>query len=659
MFMNGPDGAYPAASLLIDSAGDLYGTTELGGQDCEGSRDGCGVVFEISRNGDGTWSEAVLHTFAYSDGASPAGNLVSDSTGNFYGTALAGSSGCDGYGCGVVFRLHHNSDGTWSYTILYNFRGGLDGAYPLASVVIDTSGRLYGTTQQGGSSPYCLNPCGTVFELTPHAGDRWTERVIHNFASGGNDGSHPLASLVFDQNDNLYGTVSEGGSLTGDCYGISWGEQTYHGCGTVFQLTPASGGRWRSKTLYTFPPTQAGLYPDAGLVSDGSGNLYGVTAAGGTSACFFNGCGTVFQLKPETGGAWRMIVLHNFNGLRDGAAPPANLIADKSGNLYGTTSTGGSKYCWSDIYCGGTVFELSPTANGWKETILHTFQPPLGLLGDGGAPEAGLVMDSEGGLYGTTGWGGDLSSHNCKPYGCGTVFKLSPSDNGKWREELLYRFQGATDGAVPYGTLIFDDHGALYGTTCCGGLYGSGTVFKLTPASSGKWTEQILYNFGSQNGDGSSPFAGLVADGKGNLFGTTLYGGNGNYGTVFELSPTGSTWKETVLLAFQGADGARPQSTLVFDQVGDLYGAAPYNNSSGCCAAGTVFKLSPGSNGWTERVLHNFGTGNDGAGPNGPLLFDQDGNIWGATFAGGNDAAGTVFKLSPGGGTGDWTQSLN
>jgi uncharacterized repeat protein (TIGR03803 family) len=665
-FTGSSDGGDPSASLIFDSAGNLYGTAYHGGDtNCGYYGNGCGVVFELSPNGNGTWTETVLHTFEYDDGAFSTGVLVSDSSGNLYSTAQAGpGSGCFSSACGIVFRLHHNPDGSWTYSIIHTFEGGLDGAYPVAGVVMSNSGRIYGTTQQGGGGSCYPSPCGIAFELTPHSADRWTEKVIHNFAAG-NDGSEPVASLMFDQRGNLYGTASAGGSLGGGCPELYQPAGTYRGCGSVFKLTPASGGLWKSKALYTFPPAHTGFYPDSGLISDDSGNLYGVTGTGGTNNCFVNGCGTVFELAPKTGGGWRMVVLHNFNGSGDGQGPVGPLIADKLGNLYGTTSTGGSTRCLDGSYCGGTVFELSPMAQGWKETLLHTFRTTSsGQQGDGGVPEAGLIMDSEGNLYGATEWGGDLSNPNCTRYGCGTVFKLSRTSGDRWREDVLYRFQGGGDGVGPAGTLLFDDQGTLYGTTAYGGTYDCGTVFKLTPGSGGKWAKSVLYSFrGSQHSDGATPFAGLIADEKGNLFGTTRSGGTGNScngdpcGTVFELSPKGSgSWKEIVLLDFQGTDGSMPQSTLVLDEVGNLYGAAPYGTGT-CCAAGTVFELSPGSNGWTEHVLHHFGTGNDGAGPNGPLLFDQAGNIFGTTFAGGKGAVGTIFKLSPGGLTEEWTLS--
>ena len=610
-FSGGADGAGPAANLIFDSAGNLYGTTEYGGDfNCNGQsyNTSCGTVFELTPNGTGTWSETVLHTFTYSDGAYPLSSLVFDSGGNLYGTTSSGPGfACNQSGCGTVFRLTPKSDGSWTQTIIYNFEGGPDGADPMAALVLDGSGNLYGTTAMGGFTG-CYQNCGTVFELTPATKGNWSETILHRFGFGGvagtNDGSLPTAGLLLDQEGNLYGTASLGGSVGGGCsdYGI------YGNCGTVFKVTHTASHRWETSLVYAFPPGIQGTGPRAGLVFDIAGDMYGTTGTGGTNNCSSggdgaNGCGTAFELKPQPSGGWKEIVLHTFNGLIDGAGPAASLISDSSGNIYGTTSNGGSASCIGrDAPCGGTVFELSPTAHGWKETVLHTFHVKAGTQnGDGGRPMSGLVMDSAGNLYGTTTFGGSHSS-NCTDQqyiGCGTVFKLSPMGAGKWKEQLLYVFQGGSDGYSPYSTLIFDKNGALYGTTYIGGVNGNGTVFKLTPGSGGKWKESVLYSFqGFGTGDGSNPYAGVIFDSAGNLYGTTLYGGNytdncsnGGCGVVFELSPgAAGVWKETVLLAFQGDHGSNPDGALAFDAQGNLYGAAPYNGTNFGYVSGAVFE---------------------------------------------------------------------
>jgi len=676
-FTDGADGANPQASLIFDSTGNLYGTAENGGDlNCNGYTTGCGTVFKLTPNGNGTWSQTVIYAFSYVDGASPLSNLIFDSAGNLYGTTPYGPGfACNG-GCGIVYRLAPNSDGTWTQTMLYNFAGGADGVEPLAGLVIDGAGNLYGTTEYGGSLGSCYSGCGTVFELMPRSKGNWAEEVIHRFGlptHGQNDGAQLMAGLLLDPQGNFFGAASGGGSSGGACSNYQSG-----GCGTVFKLTQVNH-KWTSSLVYAFPPGSEGLDPRAGLVADSAGNLYGTTGTGGKNDCSSggdgaNGCGTVFELKSQSGGGWKGILLHTFSGISDGAGPAANLISDASGNLYGTTSNGGSANCIGFFApCGGTVFELSPTAQGWKETVLHTFHvKPGNQNGDGGRPLSGLVMDSSGNLYGTTSLGGSHSS-NCTSYqyiGCGTVFKVSPDGTGKWKEELLYVFQGGSDGNGPLSTLVFDGAGNLYGTTCGGGTNGEGTVFELSPTSGGKWKESTLYSFqGYRSGDGSCPYAGVIFDPNGNLYGTTYQGGNitnscsnGGCGVVFELSPAGGVWKETVLLAFQGTEGSNPNGGLTFDAAGNLYGSAPYNGADYGILGGVVFELSPGSKGWTEHVLHHFGTGLDGIGPNGTLILDAAGNVFGTTGSGGKDIVptdigGTVFELSTAS-DGEWVDNL-
>jgi uncharacterized repeat protein (TIGR03803 family) len=283
----------------------------------------------------------------------------------------------------------------------------------------------------------------------------------------------------------------------------------------VFELTPAGGGSWTEKVLYSFGAYGTdGVVPYAGLIFDAAGNLYGTTYAGGTYYQY----GTVFELTPAAGGGWTEKVLHNFvaNGT-DGYYPWAGLAFDRFGNLYGTTSTGGT-------YEGGIVFELTPAGSGgWTETVLHRF----GNAMDGSGPLAGLIFDAAGNLYGTTSGGGTYD---------GTVFELTPAGGGSWTEKVLWSFGSGTDGFAPQVGLVFDAAGNLYGTTPWGGTNGYGTVFELTPAGSGGWTEAVLHNFNEfGNGDGYYPLAALILDAAGNLYGTTSVGGTYNNGTVFEL----------------------------------------------------------------------------------------------------------------------------
>src|ERR1017187_10338672 len=283
--------------------------------------------------------------------------------------------------------------GTWAAAqekVLHNFSGIPDGASPMAGLIWDAAGNLYGTTVWGGTSPSCGGGCGTVFELTPAAGGGWTEKVLWSFGNG-TDGVSPVAGMVFDAAGNLYGTTLYGGTT---------------GFGTVFELTPAADGTWAEKVLYSFGNGTDGSIPDSGLIFDADGNLYGTTTQGGT----FNQTGTVFELTPAAGGIGTEKVLHSFGNGTDGTYPEGGLIFDAAGNLYGTTWGGGAQGN------GGTVFELTTAAGGtWPERGLHNF----GSGADGAHPGAGLVFDAAGNLYGTTRGGGT--------YGGGTVFELTPA----------------------------------------------------------------------------------------------------------------------------------------------------------------------------------------------------------------------------------------
>jgi len=373
----------------------------------------------------------------------------------------------------------------------------------------------------------------------------------------------------------------------------------------------------------------------AGLIFDGSGNLYGTTSVGGKYDY-----GTVFELSPKTGGGWTETVLHNFDyNHKDGTLPEPSLIFDRSGNLYGTTDLGGK-------YEYGTAFELSPKAGGgWAETVLHSFNHNGK---DGTYPYAGLIVDANGNLYGTT-WEGGKSSPECKT-GCGTVFELSPKTRGGWTETILHSFNDK-DGVLPEASLIFDASGNLYGTTFLGGKDGAGTVFELSPKTGGDWTETILHIFG-EGSDGVYPVTSLIFDASGNLYSTTFLGGNYGYGTVFELSPkTGGGWTETILHNFNngGNGGYIPFAALILDASGNLYGATSAGGKYGSNGAGgTVFELSPKTGGgWTETVLHSFGNGTDGNSPASALIFDSSGNLYGTTSGGGEYGNGTVFEVSP------------
>jgi len=369
-------------------------------------------------------------------------------------------------------------------------------------------------------------------------------------------------------------------------------------------------------------------------------------------------------------------VLHAFQAGSDGASVQSGVIADASGNLYGTTYDGGTGPCLLFQQGCGTVFEVSPPATkggSWVETVLYSFQSGT----DGAGPRGNLTLDKTGNLYGTT-W---EAGQNVTCPNCGTVFELvRPSTpGGNWTERVLHRFTGdfggGVDGASPNGGMIFDDNGILYGTSYGGGAQSSGTVFQLSPPSveGGDWTESVVHSF-DQPTNGSFPLSSLVMDKAGNLYGTTQSGGNSEgsgWGTVFKLSRPanlGGAWNFSVLYRFKGppADAAAPASGLVFDELGNLFGTTASGGSNGCKYAGgvqpcgAVFRLTPPL--WTETVLYNFAGGNDGFDPVGGLAF-HNGVLYGTTVLGGgictSGGCGTIFRLTPPGTGGSaWTETV-
>jgi uncharacterized repeat protein (TIGR03803 family) len=397
------------------------------------------------------------------------------------------------------------------------------------------------------------------------------EKVLYGFCTLSNcaDGQTPQSSLVFDTAGNLYGTTFDGGA---------------YGLGSIFELERGSGGTWTEKVLYSFCSATNctdGTNP-AGLVFGAAGELYGIAQTGGGY-----GFGAVFELMSGAGGAWSYKVLHNFdfnNG--DGYYPFTGLIIDATGNLYGVTD-------WGGAYNSGTVFELTPGTEGkWTEKKLHSFN---NNGKDGYAPFGGLMFDAAGNLYGTTTRGG-TSGTGCGGQGCGIVFQLTPGANGKWTEKVLHNFNSSgTDGYDPWGGVVSDGAGNLYGTTNAGGAFGFGTVFKLAPGASGAWTGKVLHSFQNDGVDGFAPVAGLVVDTAGNLYGTTFYGGLYNDGTIFELIPgSNGTWTEKVVHNFDWSlyvkDGTSPAASLIFDTEGNLYGTT---ENGGDYNFGAVFEFTP------------------------------------------------------------------
>jgi uncharacterized repeat protein (TIGR03803 family) len=578
-FTGGTDGSEPG-TLLFDSDGNLFGTTSGGGTggSCGIPNSGCGTVFELVSQA-GTWKIATRYNFTnpqQDDGSRIyPGISMFDGEGNLYGTTFSGGDGCSGNGCGTAFELSP-AQGSWKLTNEFDFNPGSGGYYP-GSIMFGLDGAIYGSSSFGGPSQWngavwtlSSNPgggwklaaiygfpfsdgaapytsllpdglgnfygtssfggaydLGTVFELTPASNGGWKENIIYSVPSGrltGVNGSSP-SNLIWDSSGNLYGITSYGG------------DQEY---GTVFELSPNPTGGWTENNLHYF---LSGAYPQGGLVFDKAGNLYGTTLEGGTY-----GKGTIFELSPGSDGAWSFHTIYNFRGYpSDGDTAMAGLIVDAAGNLYGTTQKGGSS---ANCVGGagkpdgcGAVFELSFTAGQWGEKLLHSFE---GSSGDGANPSGSLIFDGAGNLYGTTAKGGN-DSHAClvnKIPSCGIVFELSPVAGGEWNESILYEFTNANgDGSMPLAALAFDQSGNLYGTTSAGGAVspnpcngGCGTVFELSAAAGGGWTETVLHSFG-KGYDGQFPAAALVFDHDGNLYGTTAAGGQATVGTIYRITP--------------------------------------------------------------------------------------------------------------------------
>ncbi len=405
--------------------------------------------------------------------------------------------------------------------------------------------------------------------------------------------------------------------------------------GTFSPQITAAGVRPLGDVLYSFGAYPDASHPLAGLVAGKKGEFYGASQGGGNP-----GNGAIFEISA----AGEESVIYNFQGGEDGADPVSALIVDKQGALYGTSDTGGGYGCYGPG-CG-TVFKLTPNQGGWTESVLYRFQGGS----DGGSPVAGLLMTKSGALLGTTYGGGS---------GGGVIFELTPSGS-TYSEKVLHEFSGSPDGLNPAGALVTDANGNLYGTTSAGGattcpsqsgLSGCGTVFELKPSSS-EYSYSAIYTFKGGT-DGIQPWGTLLSGARGALYGLTVVGGAKNKGTAFELAPKGSRYRETARYSFGGIDGAFPSdsSGLVADGNGNLYGTTANGGGAHCQkrydGCGTVFTLSPSGKSFTERVLYAFGgsRANDGSRPSGGVLIDRHRNLLGTTFMGGSSRAGTVFSV--------------
>jgi uncharacterized repeat protein (TIGR03803 family) len=416
----------------------------------------CGCFPEVIAQAVSTSSveHTTLYSFGGPDGAGPLYGVMADKTGALYGTTVSG-----GAGAGTVFKLIPTESG-YSETVLYSFLGGYDGDGPFSGLVADKMGSLYGVTLGGGNGQ-CIGGCGTVFKLTPKKSG-YTKSTIYSFGPG-TDASTPLGTLVFDKKGALYGVTQYGGTQND---------------GAVYKLTPSKSG-FSESVIYSFRNGEDGDFPQAGLVIDRQGSLYGTTFYGGPGSCD-GGCGTVFKLTPS-GSGYDETILYAFKDYTDGYLPFAAVTLDQStGAIYGTTWWGGTIH-------DGNVFKLTPSGSGYDKTTLYNFDHHLRHGTNGVLPRSQLLLQPDGTLYGTDFIGGG----GCNGIGCGSIFELKPSGSG-YSFAYVYNFLHPMNGADPeFSSLTVDAKGALYGTTDSGGsktdcydggpggAHGCGTVFKI------------------------------------------------------------------------------------------------------------------------------------------------------------------------------------
>jgi uncharacterized repeat protein (TIGR03803 family) len=392
-FLGTPDGSEPYAGLTMDAAGNLYGTTYIGGTE--------GTVYRLAPGANNDWIENVL--FDFSDpsvsGGFPIAGVTLDAAGNVYGASEPGAGNQ-----GVVYELTPNSSGFWNVNVLHTFSGDKDGGQPWAAPIFDKAGNLYGTATNGPIDP---RQDGMVYQLALSHG-MWHENIFPGFSSK-KDGAQPSAELVFDKAANLYSTTTDGGT---GCRPV--------GCGTVFKMSNTNG-HWTETVIYAFKGGADGAFPSSALVRDKAGNLYGTTAVGGIGPCDIEstpGCGTVFKLTPDHKSRWKKTLIYSPDGSAGGGLF-GGLVFDKAGNLYGTTTFYGktSKNCPAGC---GSVFKLTPgTKRRWTATTLYEFRGTA----DGGEPSGRLLLDQAGNIFGTTEYGGN-STYPCNIYGCGVVFEI-------------------------------------------------------------------------------------------------------------------------------------------------------------------------------------------------------------------------------------------
>ncbi|PSR54632.1 hypothetical protein AHMF7605_14510 [Adhaeribacter arboris] len=604
-------GGYPKGSLVKGADGNLYGMTGSGGPGSYGN------IFKITPNGTLT----VIKNFSYStDGAKPNGHLIVAKDGNFYGLTYSGGT----YGYGTIFKM--TPGGT--YTVLRSLDYTTDGGNAYGSLVQGKDGNFYGMTYWGGTYKY-----GTIFKITSTG----SFTVLRHLQPA--DGIYPQGNnLVAATDGNLYGMLPRGGdnysgtifkittkgaftviqhldvkkgtnplgslaqSTDGALYGMTYYGGT-NGNGTIFKITTSG----TLTVLYNFAkspdgilPAPDGAHPAGDLFRNSDGNFYGLTFEGGK-----NRFGTIFKITPSG----TFTVLNSLNGGSQGNAPYESVVLAKDGAYYGTTSTGGT-------YNQGTIFKYC----GNTYTVLRS----LNKNTDGSAPLGSLIQGTDGNFYGMASEGGTN--------GAGTIFRITPGGS----YSVLHHLKTA-DGINPYGSLTQGKDGNFYGLANGGGTTGAGTIFKITP--SGTFT--VLWNLTATT-DGRYPEGNLVQGPDGNFYGTNSIGGTNNYGTIFEISPTGTF---TVLKQLNSLpDGNAPLGSLVLGKDGNFYGTTSSGGSSSY--DGAIFKISPSG---TYTVLKRLSGATDGETPKGNLVQASDGNFYGLTSKGGKNNAGTLFRITPSG----------
>jgi uncharacterized repeat protein (TIGR03803 family) len=571
-------------------------------------------VFEIAKTAGGyAGTPTTLVNFNGEDGLFPEGSLIADANGDLFGTTLDGGANDDG----TVFEIARTAGGYASTpTTLVSFNG-TNGFLPGGSLIADANGDLFGTTT--GRDPTTGDPItdGTVFEIA-ETGAGYASAPTTLVSFNGTNGEAPFGSLIADSNGNLVGTTDSGGA---------------NDDGTVFEITGSGFALTRTAptltTLVSFNDDD-GAFPEGGLIADSQGNLFGATESGGA-----NDDGVVFEItKTAAGYASTPTTLASFNGA-NGESPFAGLIADANGDLFGTTTDGGAND-------DGSVFEIVKTAGGYASTptTLVSFNG-----GNGETPFAGLIADANGDLFGATDSGGANDD--------GTVFEIVKTPTGyASAPTTLVSFNG-TNGETPIGTLISDSNGDLFGTTQEGGANHDGAVFEIVKTAGGyASTPTTLVSFNGTNG--AFPDSGLIADAHGDLFGTTLESLANHDATVFEIVKTAGGYASapTTLVTFNGTNGLSPQGSLIADAHGDLFGTAtgldPTTNDP--LTDGTVFEIKKTAGGYarTPTILVSF-NGTNGETPNGRLIADANGDLFGATASGGSGGGGTVFEITDSG----------